>query len=143
VDDERGSTKRTEDDSDWMAKPLPSQAQNRLNTHSQSLVMSFPGQTLQRAWHLVDAKNQTVGRVAGQIAQILKGKHKPTFQPNKDMGDHVIVINAEKVRMKGPGAGLRFSRFLIDLGAGNCRSTSLETSGSRNYIGGTRDIPVD
>jgi large subunit ribosomal protein L13 len=60
--------------------------------------MSFAGQALQQAWHLVDAKNQTVGRLAGQIAQILKGKHKPTFQPNKDMGDYVVVINAEKVR---------------------------------------------
>lgn len=67
--------------------------------------MSFKGQALQRAWHLVDASNQKVGRVAGQIAQILKGKHKPTYQPNKDMGDFVVVINAEKVRaswhMKG------------------------------------------
>lgn len=59
--------------------------------------MSFPGQSLQRAWHLVDAKNQTVGRLAGQISQILRGKHKPTFRANKDMGDHVVVINAEKV----------------------------------------------
>ena len=59
--------------------------------------MSFPGQSLQRAWHLVDAQNQTVGRLANQISQILKGKHKPTFRPNKDMGDHVVVINAEKV----------------------------------------------
>eukprot|EP00537_Pseudo-nitzschia_pungens_P009500 CAMPEP_0172380928 /NCGR_PEP_ID=MMETSP1060-20121228/70688_1 /TAXON_ID=37318 /ORGANISM="Pseudo-nitzschia pungens, Strain cf. cingulata" /LENGTH=229 /DNA_ID=CAMNT_0013108695 /DNA_START=627 /DNA_END=1316 /DNA_ORIENTATION=- len=63
--------------------------------------MSFPGQSLQRAWHLVDAKNQTVGRLAGQISQILKGKHKPTFRPNKDMGDHVVVINAEKVQFSG------------------------------------------
>ncbi|OEU13576.1 ribosomal protein L13 [Fragilariopsis cylindrus CCMP1102] len=63
--------------------------------------MSFPGQSLQRAWHLVDASNQTVGRLAGQISQILKGKHKPTFRPNKDMGDHVIVINAEKVHFSG------------------------------------------
>jgi len=60
--------------------------------------MSFPGRNLQRCWHLVDAKNQTVGRLAQQIASILKGKHKPTFQPNKDMGDTVVVINAEKVR---------------------------------------------
>jgi len=63
--------------------------------------MSFPGQSLQRAWHLVDAKNQTVGRLAGQISQILKGKHKPTFRANKDMGDHVVVINAEKVQFTG------------------------------------------
>lgn len=60
--------------------------------------MSFPGQRLQRAWHLIDANGQTVGRLATQIAGILKGKHKPTFRPNKDMGDHVVVINAEKVR---------------------------------------------
>ena len=60
--------------------------------------MSFPGQAVQRAWHLVDAKHQTVGRVAQQIAQLLKGKHKPTYAPNKDMGDHVVVINADKVR---------------------------------------------
>ena len=63
--------------------------------------MSFPGQTLQRAWHLVDASNQNVGRLAAQIAEILKGKHKPTYKPNKDMGDHVIVINAEKVSFSG------------------------------------------
>ncbi|KAL3936732.1 MAG: hypothetical protein SGARI_002428 [Bacillariaceae sp.] len=63
--------------------------------------MSFPGQSLQRAWHLVDAKHQTVGRVAQQIAQLLKGKHKPTYSPNKDMGDHVVVINAEKVHFSG------------------------------------------
>jgi large subunit ribosomal protein L13 len=45
----------------------------------------------------VDAEGQTVGRLASQISGILKGKHKPTFQPNKDMGDHIVVINAEKV----------------------------------------------
>lgn len=59
--------------------------------------MSFPGRHLQRCWHLVDAQGQTVGRLATQVATILKGKHKPTFQPNKDMGDHVVVINADKV----------------------------------------------
>jgi large subunit ribosomal protein L13 len=59
--------------------------------------MSFPGQRLQRCWHLIDAKKQTVGRLANQIAPILRGKHKPTFTPNKDMGDYVVVINAEKV----------------------------------------------
>lgn len=61
--------------------------------------MSFPGHLLQRCWHLVDAKGQTVGRLATQIATILKGKHKPTFTPNKDMGDYIVVINAEKVRL--------------------------------------------
>jgi large subunit ribosomal protein L13 len=59
--------------------------------------MSFPGRNLQRCWHLVDASGQTVGRLASQIAAILKGKHKPTFRPNKDMGDVVVVVNSEKV----------------------------------------------
>mmetsp|Transcript_10899 Transcript_10899/g.26011 ORF Transcript_10899/g.26011 Transcript_10899/m.26011 type:complete len:171 (+) Transcript_10899:73-585(+) len=63
--------------------------------------MSFPGQSLQRAWHLVDAKNQTVGRLANQISSILKGKHKPTYRPNGDMGDYVVVINAEQVHFSG------------------------------------------
>mmetsp|Transcript_25894 Transcript_25894/g.71295 ORF Transcript_25894/g.71295 Transcript_25894/m.71295 type:complete len:192 (+) Transcript_25894:49-624(+) len=63
--------------------------------------MAFPGRLIQQSWHLVDAEGQTVGRLAGQIAQILRGKHKPTFLPNKDMGDHVVVINAEKVEFTG------------------------------------------
>ena len=63
--------------------------------------MSFPGRAIQRAWHLVDAKNQTVGRLATQIAPLLKGKHKPTYKPNKDMGDHVVIVNAEKVNFSG------------------------------------------
>jgi large subunit ribosomal protein L13 len=63
--------------------------------------MSFPGRAVQRCWHLVDAADQTVGRLAGQIAPILKGKHKPTFLPNKDIGDVVVVVNADKVRFSG------------------------------------------
>ena len=59
--------------------------------------MSFPGRAVQRTWHLVDATSQTVGRLATQIAPILKGKHKPTFRPNADIGDHVVIINADKV----------------------------------------------
>jgi hypothetical protein len=61
--------------------------------------MSFPGQHLQRCWHLVDASGQTTGRLASQVATLLRGKHKPTFLPNKDMGDHVVIVNAEKVRL--------------------------------------------
>mmetsp|Transcript_21266 Transcript_21266/g.27461 ORF Transcript_21266/g.27461 Transcript_21266/m.27461 type:complete len:176 (-) Transcript_21266:137-664(-) len=63
--------------------------------------MAFPGRLMQKCWHLVDAEGQTVGRVAQQIAAILKGKHKPTFMPHHDMGDHVVVINAEKVHFTG------------------------------------------
>jgi large subunit ribosomal protein L13 len=49
--------------------------------------MDFPDHWLQRCWHLVDAKGQTMGRLATQIATIFEGKHKPAFTPNKDMGD--------------------------------------------------------
>jgi large subunit ribosomal protein L13 len=63
--------------------------------------MSFPGRTVQRAWHLIDASSQTVGRLATTIAPILKGKHKPTYRPNGDCGDFVVIVNAEKVNFSG------------------------------------------
>jgi large subunit ribosomal protein L13 len=56
---------------------------------------------IERAWWLVDAEDQVLGRLASQIAQILRGKHKPMFAPHLDTGDHVIVVNAEKVRVTG------------------------------------------
>ncbi len=52
-----------------------------------------------RAWHIVDAEGMTVGRMATEVARILRGKHKPVFAPHMDMGDFVIVINAAKVKM--------------------------------------------
>jgi large subunit ribosomal protein L13 len=52
-------------------------------------------------WHLVDAKNQIVGRLATQIATIIRGKHKPTFTPHYDCGDYVVVINAKDVKFTG------------------------------------------
>jgi large subunit ribosomal protein L13 len=54
-----------------------------------------------RDWYIVDATNQTLGRMSSKIAQILRGKHKPSFTPHVDTGDYVIVINAEKVRLTG------------------------------------------
>lgn len=56
---------------------------------------------VERDWYVVDAKDQVVGRLASQIAAVLRGKHKPTFTPHVDTGDFVIVINAEKVRFTG------------------------------------------
>ncbi len=55
----------------------------------------------QRTWFVVDADGQTVGRLATRIASILRGKHKPTYTPFIDMGDHVVIVNAEKVVFKG------------------------------------------
>ncbi|MGE5620734.1 MAG: 50S ribosomal protein L13 [Sphingomonadaceae bacterium] len=54
-----------------------------------------------RSWHVIDASGQTLGRLATQIAQLLKGKHKPYYAPHMDCGDFVVVINAEKVRVTG------------------------------------------
>ena len=57
-----------------------------------------------RAWHLIDVNDQILGRAASQIASILKGKHKPMYTPSIDTGDHVVVINAAKVRVTGTKA---------------------------------------
>jgi large subunit ribosomal protein L13 len=58
-------------------------------------------QTVERAWLVVDAKGQTLGRLATEIASTLRGKHKPTFTPHVDCGDYVIVINAKEVVLTG------------------------------------------
>jgi len=57
--------------------------------------------TIQREWHLVDAAGVPIGRLAAQVAQILRGKHKPTFTYNMDCGDFVVVINADKAVWTG------------------------------------------
>lgn len=54
-----------------------------------------------RQWFVVDAEGQTLGRLASQIAAVLRGKHKPTYNPSVDTGDYVIVVNAEKVHTTG------------------------------------------
>ena len=57
--------------------------------------------TIERDWYVADATNQVVGRLASRIAHVLRGKHKPTYTPHMDTGDHVVVVNAEKIRFKG------------------------------------------
>jgi large subunit ribosomal protein L13 len=56
---------------------------------------------IERQWHLIDAEDAVLGRIASKAAKILMGKHKPTYTPFLDMGDHVIVVNAAKVRLTG------------------------------------------
>ena len=56
---------------------------------------------IERKWYIIDAENKPLGRVATQVASILRGKHKPTYTPNLDTGDHVIVINCSKVVLTG------------------------------------------
>ena len=57
--------------------------------------------TIERKWYVVDASAYTLGRLASEVASVLRGKNKPTFTPNMDTGDYVIVVNAEKVQVTG------------------------------------------
>ena len=56
---------------------------------------------IERKWYVVDAEGQTLGRLASEIAKVLRGKNKPTFTPHIDTGDYVIVVNAEKIKVSG------------------------------------------
>ncbi len=80
-----------------------------LSEPSQTHVRARPGRTtrsfateqVQHSWHVVDAADQVLGRMASQVAHVLRGKHKPTFTPHADGGDFVIVTNARLVRLTG------------------------------------------
>jgi large subunit ribosomal protein L13 len=83
-----------------------------------------------RQWHLVDADGQVLGRVASKAAMILMGKHKPTYTTFLDTGDHVIVINAEKIRLTGRKESQKLYRRhsgypggLSEVGAAKIRAT--------------------
>lgn len=80
---------------------------------------------VERKWLLVDAEGQVLGRLATRVASILRGKHKPVFAPQLDVGDHVVVINAEKVHLTG--------RKLTD------KTYRWHTG----YIGGLREISAE
>ena len=56
---------------------------------------------IERKWYVVDAEGQTLGRLAAEVAKVLRGKNKPEFTPHIDTGDNVIVINAEKIKVTG------------------------------------------
>ena len=58
-------------------------------------------QDISREWYVVDADGQTLGRLAARVAAVLRGKHKPIFAPHVDTGDHVVIVNASKVRLTG------------------------------------------
>ena len=64
-----------------------------------------------RNWVLIDAEGATLGRLAAQVAKILRGKNKPQFTPNSDCGDFVVVINADKVQLTGYNGGLKAESF--------------------------------
>ena len=94
----------------------------------------FPSQhEIDRAWHVIDAEEAVLGRIASRAAMLLMGKHKPTYTPFMDTGDHVIVINAAKVRLTGNKDGQKLYRRhsgypggLIETGAAKMRATRPE-----------------
>ena len=62
---------------------------------------SIKADEIHKDWFVADAENKALGRLASKVAQILKGKHKPTYTPHMDMGDFVVVVNAENIRVSG------------------------------------------
>jgi large subunit ribosomal protein L13 len=80
---------------------------------------------IERKWFVVDADGQVLGRLATRIASILRGKHKSTFTPHLDVGDHVVVVNAEKIHVTGRKRTDKVYRW------------------HSGYIGGLREVPFD
>src|SRR5699024_11173746 len=58
-------------------------------------------QTVERKWFVIDAEGERLGRLASEVATLLRGKHKPTYTPHVDTGDHVIIVNADKIELTG------------------------------------------
>lgn len=87
--------------------------------------MAKSGQ-VERKWLLVDAEGKTLGRLASEVAALLRGKHKPVFTPHIDTGDHVIIINAEKVVVTGDKKNQKLY-YRHSGWTGNLKSVSLAT----------------
>lgn len=68
-------------------------------------------ETVERKWYVVDATDMVLGRLASQVAAILRGKNKPTFTPNVDTGDFVIIVNCDKVRLTGKKLEQKMYRY--------------------------------
>jgi len=69
--------------------------------------LSIKKDQISREWFIVDATNQNLGRLASNVAQVIRGKHKPFYTPNLDMGDFVIVVNADKVALSGKKSDMK------------------------------------
>ena len=80
-------------------------------------------ETVERKWYVVDANGVTLGRLATLVASVLRGKHKPTYTPNVDTGDFVIIINTDKVVLTGKKLEDKYYRY------------------HSGYIGGLKEIP--
>ena len=81
--------------------------------------------TVRRDWYLVDATNKTLGRLASQLATRLRGKHKAAYTPHVDTGDHIVVINADKIRVTGRKLTDKLYHHHTGY-LGNLKTTSLE-----------------
>ena len=79
---------------------------------------------IERKWYIIDAANKPLGRVATEAAKLLRGKHKPTFTPNMDTGDHVIILNAKDVILTGNKLNQKIYRH------------------HSGYIGGMKEVPA-
>ncbi len=79
---------------------------------------------IERKWYIIDAANKPLGRVATEAAKLLRGKHKPTFTPNLDTGDHVIILNAKDVILTGNKLNQKIYRH------------------HSGYIGGMKEVPA-
>lgn len=87
-----------------MAKDLSTMAKNNKS------YMAKPGE-VESKWYIVDATDMVLGRLASQVASILKGKNKPEYTPNVDCGDHVIIINCEKIVLTGKKLEDKYYRY--------------------------------
>lgn len=91
----------------------------------QTTIITQPEKQLNKAWHLVDADGQRLGRMATQVAMVLMGKHRPTYTAHVDTGDFVIIVNADKVVMTGNKAAQRTRTFYSGY-AGGLRSATYQ-----------------
>ena len=94
---------------------------------------SAKAKDIRREWHVIDVADKVLGRAASQIATLLKGKHKPMYTPSMDTGDHVVVINAAKVKVTGTKAVNKLYRRQSVAGfPGGLKTTNFETLQKRH-----------
>jgi len=82
--------------------------------------------TIERKWYVIDATDQTLGRLSSEVAKILRGKNKPVFTPHEDTGDYVIIVNAEKIKVTGRKLNQKIYYNHSDY-VGGMRETDLKT----------------
>ena len=90
--------------------------------------------TIERKWYVVDAANMTLGRLASEVAKVLRGKNKPIFTPHMDTGDYVIVVNADKIKVTGRKLDQKIYYHHSDY-VGGMKETKLKDMLARNLRG--------